>query len=570
MAQVYLPDERDVWSAVKIVKSEGEGGRLVVRRCVGAPGGAVSSDEEEVALGKEDRALLERVVGRSGAAVGGGASGTAASAFPLVNVGKIGKVDNLVDLNFLHEPAILFALRERFAAQTPYTRTGNIIVAVNPYQWIDNLYGKDLGLAYLERELRCLQGGRQRSDDAASLRPHVYFVSSRAFADMVGSKKSQSILVSGESGAGKTETTKIVITHLVGSSEHMQLAQGPSAESKAAERDTPASRVLGSNHLLEAFGNAKTVRNDNSSRFGKYTSLQFDARSHSVLGCKAQVYLLEKSRVVTQSPAERNYHIFYQLLRGAPLDTLSRLGLTRSDGAGEVRRASPADFPYLASGSHTVEGVDDAEQFSRTVEGLGCVGALSDKTDAMLASIASVLHLGRLPVQSQGDDASTVGGLDAVGIEDGREQDGSPATTVADLPLRWCSELLGEGLALVDALCLGRGRPYGDLPSTVQGEGRDAPQRGPRKRSVLARVPLACRDDQLVHRVPWAGWQRRRRFLRGLQHFHPGHFWFRKFRPQQLRAAVHQLRQRKVAAEVHQRRVQERAGRVRCRGYRLG
>ena len=413
--------------------------------CRAAAAGAADA-EEEVSLTKEDRILLERVGGR-----GETSTTFSPSAFPLVNVGKIGKVDNLVDLNFLHEPAILFALRERFKCQQPYTRTGNIVVAVNPYRWIEALYGKDKGLKYLHCELN--------PDDArhhgVDLRPHVYFISSRAFAGMVSSKKSQSILVSGESGAGKTETTKIVITHLVCASEQSSRSD-PETKGLTSTGDTPASRVLGSNHLLEAFGNAKTVRNDNSSRFGKYTSLQFDSTTHAVLGCKAQVYLLEKSRVVTQSSSERNYHIFYQLLRGPPLATLARVGLAQGNDTGTAVRAKPSDFPYLANGNLTVEGVDDGKQFSRTIEGLNCIGVLDDMTAAMLESIASVLHLGCLAISSRGDDASTVGDVGAAqdSKHHGVSQGVAAAGCSSHTPLHWCCRLLGvTAPGLVDALC---------------------------------------------------------------------------------------------------------------------
>lgn len=314
---------------------------------------------------------------------------------------------------------------------------------MNPYAWIEGLYEKDLGFKYLDVAL-------EPDKQNVGLKPHVYFISSYAFADMVRSAKSQSILVSGESGAGKTETTKIVITHLVSSAHRMSQSDKLKGVDLTLDSGSPAARVLGSNHLLEAFGNAKTVRNDNSSRFGKYTSLQFDSGSHEILGCKAKVYLLEKSRVVTQSSDERNYHIFYQLLRGATDTTLKLCGLWQSetsstDTTDVGTRATPDAFPYLAHGCHVVKGVDDAKQFSKTLEGLRCIGVMEDITENMLASIAAVLHIGCLPIISDGDDSSTVKGGHTT--EEGKSQAEDPS-------LIWCAKLLGISTkGLIDALC---------------------------------------------------------------------------------------------------------------------
>ena len=265
---------------------------------------------------------------------------------PLQNVdedGTLREVADMVDLPFLHEAAILYNLKARHVASTPYTRTGDIVIAVNPYQWIDGLYSEERMAHYADKLVWDVPSG---DVDAKSLvEPHVYETSSLAYHDMCVHGLDQSILVSGESGAGKTETVKILMNQLASfqTSGHVDAGfhsddedgeEGGGASGKKLNRKQTSfrtspivDRVLDSNPLLEAFGNAKTVRNDNSSRFGKFIQLQFDAEdpthaayagkavpSAVLAGSRCEVYLLEKSRVVSHEEEERTYHIFYQLL----------------------------------------------------------------------------------------------------------------------------------------------------------------------------------------------------------------------------------------------------------------
>ena len=180
-------------------------------------------------------------------------------------------------------------MRERYFARRPYTYTGEgICVAVNPYVWLPDLYARGLRAKYAARE--------------KGLAAHVYAISAAAYAG-VGAGRDQSVLVSGESGAGKTETVKIMMKHL------------------AAGESAVVDSVLESQPLLESFGNAKTSRNDNSSRFGKFTRLQFDVKKPGappLVGSNCRTYLLEKSRVVQQAPGERSYHCFYGLAAARP------------------------------------------------------------------------------------------------------------------------------------------------------------------------------------------------------------------------------------------------------------
>ena len=205
-------------------------------------------------------------------------------------------VEDMTRLNYLHEPALLNNLRHRFALDHIYTYTGKICIAVNPFNWAVSkpLYAESLLVKY-------------RAKEFGQLPPHVYAIAEEGYqrilaASALGKQDNQSILVSGESGAGKTESVKVMMQYLA-------------FVSKSGDTNRVAEQVLASNPLLEAFGNARTLRNNNSSRFGKFIEIQFN-NAYRMAGARIHVYLLEKSRVTQQSEGERSYHIFYQLLAG--------------------------------------------------------------------------------------------------------------------------------------------------------------------------------------------------------------------------------------------------------------
>ncbi|RYH12657.1 hypothetical protein EON65_37670 [archaeon] len=232
-------------------------------------------------------------------------------------------VENLINLPYLHEPAILFCLQERYTSGDIYTYTGPILIALNPFKTLP-LYSSETLEGYYNHGLLKSQG----IELGAPLAPHVFAIADASYREMMrlmhgqgfsrfssssnGSSASivsadQSILISGESGAGKTESTKFVLRYLtsVGSSQ---------AEEK--ERGSVMDKVLQSNPILEAFGNARTLRSDNSSRFGKFIELQFSKRGH-LIGGSIRTYLLEKVRLPLQQRGERSFHIFYQLFAGS-------------------------------------------------------------------------------------------------------------------------------------------------------------------------------------------------------------------------------------------------------------
>jgi myosin heavy subunit len=272
----------------------------------------------------------------------------------------VGGVDDLIELTHLHEPAILHALRLRYDSNIIYTSTGPILIAVNPFKPMD-LYSEDTMETY---RLQGEQGSGSSASDSPSkfstprgkgrgrkpqqtqkaprLPPHVYQAADDAYRHMLrglensalmgkagangGSPANQSILVSGESGAGKTVTTKIVLNYFAMLSKKRAADDQRSTpmKSQRPNEDGPRQRedvsieqqVLQSNPILEAFGNARTIRNDNSSRFGKYIDIQF-TKSGKLSCATVETYLLEKVRLIHPSPGERNYHVFYQFLKAA-------------------------------------------------------------------------------------------------------------------------------------------------------------------------------------------------------------------------------------------------------------
>ena len=240
---VYIPDAESVWLPRALLSQEGTSVTV----------SAVEPGQPAVTIDlKSHEELMKRVNRTQKNNTNNSEEKTDVWTLPMINKGEVGQVGDMTQLGFLGEPQILYNLRYRFEHHTPYTATGDVIVAVNPYTVIPNLYGTELGASYLKQAHVLAKEGRVD----VKLPPHVYTTSARAFADLISQNTNQSVLVSGESGAGKTETTKIMINFLVGSDTS----------------SNQATKILGANPLLESFGNAKTVRNDNSSRFGKCTS----------------------------------------------------------------------------------------------------------------------------------------------------------------------------------------------------------------------------------------------------------------------------------------------------------
>lgn len=321
---------------------------------------------------------------------------------PLSKEDKDEGLDNdLIALPHLHEPAILHSLSDRFFRGKIYTWTGPVLIAMNPFQRLQ-LYTNEILEDYRRDGLLKAQGMQSGTD----LEPHVFAIADHSYRQMMGEeRKSQSILISGESGAGKTESTKIVMLYLT--------TLGAGSSSTGADDDVGGEmsvmqRVLQSNPVLEAFGNARTLRNDNSSRFGKFIELGF-SRSGQLLGAKVQTYLLEKVRLAFHAAGERNYHIFYQLLRGCPEEDHPKYefhdGLT---GGLEL----PNYFHYTGQGGapHLREFTDESG-LEYTLKAMRKLGWSQETIDGVMCMIAGLLHLGQIhfnSVEKEGNDSAEV------------------------------------------------------------------------------------------------------------------------------------------------------------------
>ncbi|KFK31068.1 hypothetical protein AALP_AA6G064300 [Arabis alpina] len=261
-------------------------------------------------------------------------------------------VDDMTKLAYLHEPGVLLNLKARYNANEIYTYTGNILIAVNPFKRLPHLYGNEIMEQY-------------KGSDFGELSPHPFAVADSAY--------SQAILVSGESGAGKTESTKMLMQYLA--------YMGGKAESEGRSVEQ---QVLESNPVLEAFGNAKTVRNNNSSRFGKFVEIQFNHMGR-ISGAAIRTYLLERSRVCQVSDPERNYHCFYMLC-AAPEQETERYKLGK-----------PSTFHYLnQSNCHALDAFDDSKEYIATRKAMDVVGISSEEQDAIFRTVAAILHLGNI------------------------------------------------------------------------------------------------------------------------------------------------------------------------------
>uniref|UniRef100_H3GBV2 Myosin motor domain-containing protein n=1 Tax=Phytophthora ramorum TaxID=164328 RepID=H3GBV2_PHYRM len=287
-------------------------------------------------------------------------------------------VQDLTKLVHLHEPAILQVLRRRFFHGEIYTSTGQILVAMNPFRRL-SLYSDDIKDRYYNL-------GGDAEADKSILAPHVYSVADQAFRTMLvpqssDKKTNQTILVSGESGAGKTETTKLIMNYLAYVST--KRTRRPIRESNC-DQTTIHDRVLESNPILEAFGNARTTRNNNSSRFGKFIKLGFTS-SGEMLGASISTYLLERVRLVSQGKGERNYHIFYEMLGGSSPSERQELALQDVHG-----------YAYLNQSEcyERLDGVDDAESYQVTRRAMSSIGMNPDEQVNVMKIVSAVLHLG--------------------------------------------------------------------------------------------------------------------------------------------------------------------------------
>ncbi|XP_044867079.1 unconventional myosin-VI isoform X4 [Mauremys mutica] len=332
--------------------------------------------------------------------------------FPAEEDSKKDMEDNC-SLMYLNEATLLHNIKVRYSKDRIYTYVANILIAVNPYFDIPKLYSSETIKKYQGKSL-------------GTLPPHVYAIADKAFRDMKVLKMSQSIIVSGESGAGKTENTKFVLRYLT--------------ESYGTGQDIDE-RIVEANPLLEAFGNAKTVRNNNSSRFGKFVEIHFNEKN-LVVGGFVSHYLLEKSRICVQGKEERNYHIFYRLCAGAPEDIRQKLYLSSPDNFRYLNRGCTRYFAtkdtdkqilqnrkspeYLKAGSLKDPLLDDHGDFNRMCTAMKKIGLDDAEKLDLFRVVAGVLHLGNIDFEEAG---STSGGC--------------ILKNKSSQSLEYCAELLG-------------------------------------------------------------------------------------------------------------------------------
>ncbi|XP_045447182.1 myosin heavy chain 95F [Melitaea cinxia] len=299
-------------------------------------------------------------------------------------------VDDNCELMFLNEATLLNNILTRYKKSKIYTYVANILLAVNPYEDIPDMYSSKTIKKYQGRSL-------------GELPPHVFAIADKAFRDMKALKQSQSIIVSGESGAGKTESTKYILKYLC---DLWAKGAGPVEQ-----------KILDANPILEAFGNAKTTRNNNSSRFGKFMEVHF-SNKYQVVGGHISHYLLEKSRICTQSAEERNYHVFYLLCAGAPPELRAKLKLTKPDdylylknGCTQYFTSSQSEKKIQAnqkSKEQQAKGglrdpiLDDVEDFQRLHQALSRVGLTDVEKMSVYGVVAGVLHLGNVEFEEEG------------------------------------------------------------------------------------------------------------------------------------------------------------------------
>ncbi|KAM6940573.1 myosin-10-like [Xenentodon cancila] len=290
-----------------------------------------------------------------------------------MNPPKFSKVEDMAELTCLNEASVLHNLKERYYSGLIYTYSGLFCVVINPYK----------NLPIYSEEIVNMYKGKKRHE----MPPHIYAITDTAYRSMMQDREDQSILCTGESGAGKTENTKKVIQYLahVASSFKSKKDQG----SVALSHGELEKQLLQANPILEAFGNAKTVKNDNSSRFGKFIRINFDVNGY-IVGANIETYLLEKSRAIRQAKEERSFHIFYYMLSGAG-DKL------RSDLCLE----DYSKYRFLSNGKVTIPGQQDKDMFAETMDAFNIMSIPEEESVGLLKVVSAVLQLGNMTFKKE-------------------------------------------------------------------------------------------------------------------------------------------------------------------------
>lgn len=294
---------------------------------------------------------------------------------------SVGGLDNLADLQLLDQETMTQELKGRYENDNIHTYVGDILIIFNPYQRLPIYTGK-IADFYM--------GSKFSRDDVA---PHIFQMADTAYEQVVNVGVDQCFVISGESGAGKTETTKIVVKHL------MTLCR---AGKQALEE-----KIMNVQLMLEPFGNAKTGLNDNSSRFGKYIELRFEQKG-SVSGAHLTHYLLEKSRISDRNEGEQIFHIFYQMFAALNSEnTLSQYGLTKPSDFVYLQIGAPNDSDVLQGNMETC-GDGLVSEWLHLVETLNTIGVKGELFESMKRILAGVLHIGNVEFGESSHDSVVV------------------------------------------------------------------------------------------------------------------------------------------------------------------
>ncbi|XP_076671840.1 myosin heavy chain isoform X36 [Andrena cerasifolii] len=302
-----------------------------------------------------------------------------------VNPPKFEKSEDMADLTFLNEASVLHNLKQRYYSKLIYTYSGLFCVAINPYKRFP---------VYTQRCAKLYRGKRRNE-----VPPHIFAISDGAYVNMLTNSENQSMLITGESGAGKTENTKKVIAYFatVGASTKK-------SEAADQKKGSLEDQVVQTNPVLEAFGNAKTVRNDNSSRFGKFIRIHFGP-SGKLAGADIETYLLEKARVISQQSLERSYHIFYQIMSGSVKGLKDMCFLSNNI----------YDYYNVSQGKITIPNVDDGEECVLTDQAFDVLGFTQEEKNDIYKITAAVMHMGGMKFKQRGREEQA----EADGTEEG-------------------------------------------------------------------------------------------------------------------------------------------------------
>ncbi|XP_070153030.1 myosin heavy chain, muscle isoform X10 [Polyergus mexicanus] len=303
-----------------------------------------------------------------------------------VNPPKYEKAEDMSNLTYLNDASVLHNLKQRYYAQLIYTYSGLFCVAINPYKRFP---------VYTHRCAKLYRGKRRNE-----VPPHIFAISDGAYVNMLTNSENQSMLITGESGAGKTENTKKVIAYFATVGASTKKDKEESDKKKGSLED----QVVQTNPVLEAFGNAKTVRNDNSSRFGKFIRIHFGP-SGKLAGADIETYLLEKARVISQQSLERSYHIFYQMMSGSVKGLKEMCYLSNNI----------YDYYNVSQGKITIPNVDDGEECLLTDQAFDVLGFTQEEKDNIYKITAAVMHMGGMKFKQRGREEQA----EADGTEEG-------------------------------------------------------------------------------------------------------------------------------------------------------